>query len=139
MPGCHSKSHHRGSWDIYRIVISDIPPSNNKYMGRGSIKGQAFAYQAEKQRWAWLIKAAAKNRPRKPLQKAIVRIKYYFPDGRRRDPDNYSGKFILDGLRLAGIVEDDSFTNIRLELEGYVDKSNPRTVVELEEIPCERS
>lgn len=125
---------------IYSLdAIPEIPPSNNKYMGRGSIKGQAFAYQAEKQRWAWLVQEAVKQRPSEPLKKAIVRIKYYFPDRRRRDPDNYSGKFILDGLSAAGVIADDSFVNVKLELEGYVDKENPRTVVELEEIQCERS
>jgi len=53
-----------------KLVIPEIPPSNNKYMGRGSIKGQAFAYQEEKQRWAWLVKAAVKKRPKVPMRKS---------------------------------------------------------------------
>ncbi len=117
-----------------KLIIHEIPPSNNKYMGRGSVKGQAFAYQEEKQKWAWLIKAAVKGKPEKPLGKARVSITYFFPDRRRRDPDNYSGKFILDGLTRAGLIVDDSFGNIRLELRGEWDKNNPRTEIELEAI-----
>ena len=49
----------------------------------------------------------------------------------RHDPDNYSGKFILDGLREAGIIEDDSFSNIELQLCGSYDKENPRTEIEV--------
>lgn len=119
---------------LIKIVINEIPPSNNKYMGRGSTKSQAFAYQAEKQRWAGLIMGALKKKLNKPMRKARVRITYYFPDKKRRDPDNYSGKFILDGLTKAGLIEDDSFANIILELYGRCDKENPRTEIELEEI-----
>jgi crossover junction endodeoxyribonuclease RusA len=117
-----------------KLIIPEIPPSNNKYMGRGTVKGQAFAYQNEKQRWEWLVKAAVKKKPKKPLKKARVQITYFFPDRRRRDPDNYSGKFLLDGLTRAGIIEDDSFSNIQLELRGECDRKNPRTEIELEEL-----
>lgn len=117
-----------------KLIIPDIPPSNNKYMGRGTVKGQAFAYQNEKQRWEWLVKAAVKKKPKKPMEKARVRITYFFPDRKRRDPDNYSGKFLLDGLTRAGIIEDDSFSNIQLELRGEYDRKNPRTEIELEEL-----
>ena len=117
-----------------KLIIPEIPPSNNKYMGRGTVKGQAFAYQNEKQRWEWLVKAAIKKKPKKPMEKARVRITYFFPDRKRRDPDNYSGKFLLDGLTRAGIIEDDSFSNIQLELRGECDRKNPRTEIELEEL-----
>lgn len=117
-----------------KLIIPEIPPSNNKYMGRGTVKGQAFAYQNEKQRWEWLVKAAVKKKPKKPLKKARVQITYFFPDRRRRDPDNYSGKFLLDGLTRAGIIEDDSFSNVQLELRGECDRKNPRTEIELEEL-----
>ena len=58
---------------------------------------------------------------------------YYFPDKRRRDSDNFSGKMILDGLTRAGIIEDDSFDHVRLVLCGGYDKENPRTEIEVEE------
>lgn len=117
-----------------KLVIPEIPPSNNRFMGRGSKGYQAFVYQEEKTKWEWLVRAAVKNKLKKPIEKAIVNITYYFPDKRRRDPDNYSGKFLLDGLTKAGIIKDDSFNNIDLILTGRVDRDNPRTVITVNEI-----
>ncbi len=54
--------------------------------------------------------------------KCVVRITYFFRTKQRHDPDNYNGKFILDGLREAGIIEDDSFSNVELQLCGSYDK-----------------
>lgn len=117
--------------DELLIVIPEIPPSNNKYMGRGSTRTQAFEYQAEKQKWqqmvGWLvIQAKWKS---EPIERAVVEITYYFKNKIRRDPDNYSGKFILDGLVRARVLKDDSFGNIQLVLRGDCDKKNPRTEV----------
>ena len=58
-------------------------------------------------------------------------IKYYFKTRVRHDPDNYSGKFILDGLVKAGILQDDSFNNIQLILKASVDKEKPRTEINI--------
>lgn len=55
----------------------------------------------------------------------------FFRTRQRHDPDNYNGKFILDGLREAGIIEDDSFKNVELQLCGSYDKENPRTEIEV--------
>jgi hypothetical protein len=35
---------------MIKLIIPEIPPSNNKYMGRGSAKYQAFAYQDRKKK-----------------------------------------------------------------------------------------
>lgn len=118
---------------MIKLVIPEIPPSNNKFMGRGTRYVQSIQYQEEKQKWAWLIRAALKDKPKKPFEKAEVKIIYYFPTRQRRDPDNYSGKFILDGLTKAGIIKDDSFGNIDLILKGRVDRSNPRTEIYVQE------
>lgn len=118
-----------------KLVIKDIPPSNNKFMGRGTKYVQSIQYQEEKQKWEWLIKAAVgKNKPIAALDKAVISITYYFKDKRRRDPDNYSGKFLLDGLVRAGVIQDDSFSNIDLVLKGTSDKENPRTEIKIKEI-----
>ncbi len=117
-----------------KYVINDIPPSNNKYMGRGS-KGHNFVYQDDKKMWAWLVSAAVgRIKPRTPYKKSIVTITYYFKTKHRRDPDNYSGKFILDGLVKAKVIEDDSFSNIQLRLKGSYDKDKPRTEIEIVEV-----
>ena len=88
------------------------------------------AYSDEKKRWHRLIRSAIVEMPEKPFDKAEVEIIYYFKDKRRHDPDNYSGKFIMDGLVQEGILADDSFAVIEnLKLVGKYDKSNPRTVI----------
>lgn len=64
----------------------------------------------------------------------MIKITYYFRTKTRHDPDNYSGKFILDGLVKAGVITDDSFNNINLILSGKYDKDNPRTEIEVEDL-----
>lgn len=114
-----------------KIVVYDIPPSNNKYMGNSH---NFNIYRREKERWHWLIKAAVKEKPKEPYKKTEIHISYFFPDKRRRDPDNYAGKMILDPLVKEGILKDDSFSNIRLVLTGNYDKLNTRTEIEIKEI-----
>lgn len=113
-----------------KIVIPEIPPSLNRFAGRKNV----HEYRREKDRWrdmvAWLAMVKGKAR----FEFATVRITYFFPDSRRRDPDNYAGKMILDGLTAAGVIADDDFFHIKLEIRGAVDRKNPRTEVEV--IPC---
>lgn len=113
----------------YKYTIPQIPPSNNRFIGRTNFR----EYQRIKKEWERLIAFVCRPKPDKPIEKAVVKITYYFPDRRRRDPDNYSGKIVLDGLVKAGILMDDSFFNIQLLLEGDWDKDRPRTVMEIRE------
>lgn len=115
-----------------RISISEIPKSLNAYLGRKN----EWDYRQDKPYWSDLIQLAVnlcRDKPKEPLEKAAVTITYYFPDNRRRDPDNYCGKMILDGLTAAGVIIDDSFKHIDLTLKGAVSKTQPRTEVEVEE------
>ena len=110
-----------------RITIKGVPPSLNKFAGRENSR----EYRAEKKQWTdavqWYVKSI-KDRP--PMfYKADVYILYYFPTNNRHDPDNYAGKFILDGLVRAKVIKDDSFGCIKLHLDGAVDMKEPRTVV----------
>ena len=115
---------------MIRIVLRGVPPSLNRFSGRLN----SNEYRHEKKTWtdavAWSVKT---QRPARPYDKASVEILYYFPDGRRRDPDNYSGKLLLDGLTKAGIIADDSFAHITLAVGGEVDRGNPRTVITVKE------
>ena len=110
--------------DGMKIIVQDIPPSNNEYMGNSHNFNK---YRNEKQKWHWMIKAAIKKKPAKPYVKATVELLYFFKTRVRHDPDNYSGKFILDALVSEGILKDDSFNNITLILKADYDKENPRT------------
>lgn len=111
------------------IVLPFIPPSLNRVAGRGPYNyRQAKAETTEQVRLLCL-----NQRPEKPIDKADVTIRYYFPDRRRRDPDNYSGKFLLDGLTKAGVIVDDSFSHITLRLEARCDPNRPRTEIDVKE------
>lgn len=106
-----------------KYTIPIIPPSNNKYLGNGG-QGKNLEYQAEKRQWAGYVNLFCKPTPPYPIARAKVLLHYFFKDGRRRDPDNYSGKFILDGLVKNKIIQDDSFKVIELELKADVDPAH---------------
>lgn len=112
-----------------KYVIPEIPNSNNKYIGRSNI----YEYQQDKKTWCDLIWAYCRPRPDKPLDKAIVSITYHFKDNIRRDPDNYSGKMILDGLTKNGIIKDDSFLCIKLVLGAKFGCERKETIIEVTE------
>jgi len=110
-----------------KITIPEIPPSLNQIL-----RMHYHERDRENKKWASLILYFDNRRKkREPLKKVQVTITYFFPDARRRDTDNFSGKFILDGLVNAGIIEDDSFNHVDLLLAGKVDRENPRTEIEV--------
>lgn len=71
-----------------------------------------------------------------PFTLCTVRYIWHPPDARRRDVDNYitACKPYLDGIVTAGLLKDDSSEYIRGPFGEFrePDKSNPRTVIELE-------
>lgn len=111
----------------FRYTIPRIPPSLNRFAGRKN----HWEYRNQKQQWKDLVVLLCRKKPGMPYSRAVVTITYYFPDRTRRDPDNYNGKMILDGLVVAGIIRDDSFKCVRLVLRGEYDKQNPRTEIEI--------
>lgn len=116
----------------YQITVDGIPPSNNKYMGKSYHFEQ---YQSKKREWHLRVKAAAKNKPKNPFERAVVKLTYHFRDRKRRDPDNYSGKFILDALVKEGIIKDDSFDCVTLILgQGEPNSKRPNVEVEVVEL-----
>ena len=106
-------------------TIPSIPPSLNRFAGRKNSR----EYQRLKREWKDLVYCLCMPRPRAPLERARVTLTYYFPTRARRDPDNYAGKLILDGLTAAGVIKDDSFDCIDLVLRGAYDKTHPRTEI----------
>ena len=114
----------------YNYIISEIPPSNNNFIGRNA----RWQYQDEKKRWADLIALFCTPKPQEPIPCARITLTYYFGDRRRHDPDNYAGKMILDGLVKAGIILDDSFGCVQLQLDGCYDKNHPRVEITVEDL-----
>lgn len=115
---------------MVKYTVPEIPPSNNRFIGRTN----NWEYQRIKKEWADLIAIYCRPRPKQAMKQAVITLTYYFPDKRRRDPDNYSGKMVLDGLTKAGIIADDSFDCIDLRLAGRYDKGNPRLEIMIEEV-----
>jgi Holliday junction resolvase RusA-like endonuclease len=76
-----------------------------------------------------------RKRPATPFRKAAVTVTYYFGDRKRRDPDNYTPKLLMDPLTKEGIIADDDFDHVILTVKkGGVDKHNPRVVITIEEV-----
>lgn len=116
-----------------KIELKGCPPSLNKFAGRQN----SWEYRNEKAYWTqivWAACRASKDRPAKPMEKADVEILYYFPTRARHDADNYSGKFLLDGLTKAGVIVDDDLAHIRTNIAGDYDRKNPRTVITVKEV-----
>lgn len=116
-----------------RIRLRGVPPSLNRFAGREN----SWEYRSAKRTWTdavvWMVNAG-RLKPAKPYRRAEVEILYYFPTAARHDPDNYAGKFLLDGLTKAGVIEDDSFTHITLAVAGAVDRKEPRTIITVREV-----
>lgn len=114
-----------------KFVIEEVPPTENQFRGRANV----WAYRSEKQRWTQMVFWACKIAPHEKITgRATVKITYYFKGFQRRDADNYSGKFILDGIVKAGILADDSFQHIDLVLRGVFGNKTARTEIEVEGI-----
>lgn len=112
------------------LVVEDVPPSNNVFLGK---KGTNWKYNRIKKEWDNKIKTALIGViPKEPYRKARVHIHYTFPDRRRRDPDNYAGKMILDPLVKYGVITDDSFKVVKLELSAEVIPKVKRTNIEVD-------
>lgn len=108
---------------MIKMNIMDIPSSNNKYQGQGSKSKAIRDYPIEKKLWVqliWIQKSMMKasgeltkeQLQQLPLQQATIILHYHFRTHIRRDPDNYSGKVILDALKDQGFITDDSFKEI---------------------------
>lgn len=109
------------------IILPFIPPTINKYIGRANI----WEYQKDKKKIHEAIRLAAIGK-KYDIEKCKMKITYYFKDRRRHDPSNYD-KMLLDGLVEANIIVDDNY-NVITEFttkSGY-DKTNPRTIIEIE-------
>lgn len=115
--------------NLIKICVDDFPPSGNQFLGK---TGTNWKYSKIKKYWSRLIKSAIKSYPERPFKKAIVSIHYIFPDRRRRDPDNYSGKMLLDPLVEHGIIIDDSFQTIKLRLSAEVIPKVRKTQITVE-------
>ena len=107
------------------ICVPSLPPSLNVWSRKHwRVRHRLVEEMTNNLR----LLALAKKIPR--IEKAEVKMVYYFRDNRRRDPDNYAPKFLLDGLRKSGIIAEDNSRVLRLPQPVFeVDGKDPRTEV----------
>lgn len=84
-----------------RLTIYDIPPSLNEWQNLYWAKKAVF-----KRRWEKMIMTLLFGV--RQVDKPVVRITYYPDCDRSRDKDNYTPKFIMDGLKKSGVITDDN-------------------------------
>ena len=98
---------------------------------RGNRYSGAKLKKEETERVAWLSKGHKVDKY--PVN---ITCNWYLKD-RRKDIDNcaFAVKFILDGLVMAGVLENDSQKYIKSLSHNFaIDKANPRVVVEIKSV-----
>jgi Holliday junction resolvase RusA-like endonuclease len=114
------------------IIIPAIPPSYNKYMGNSK---SHFVYHDKKKKWLWLVRSALPHSYKTFDVPVAIKIEYFFKNKRRRDLDNYSGKFIMDALVYYNIIRDDSIKYVPLLiLKGNLGSKQEKTVINIKKI-----
>jgi Holliday junction resolvase RusA-like endonuclease len=83
-------------------------PSLNDYIN--TERRNRYAGAAMKKEWTKLVASYALLKKIKPFKKPISIHFTYFEPNARRDPDNimFAKKFILDGLKEAGVIQNDN-------------------------------
>ena len=124
-PRCTAQWDAKITSDGVWLQIPFLPPSLNEW------KQWHWAKQGAYKRELTKAISGLKLAMKLPLfERARVQVVYYFPDDRDRDKDNYSGKYLLDALRNAGVITDDNSKVLGLpEPEFEVDRVRPRTEI----------
>ncbi len=120
---------------IKTFTIPGTLPGLNEYTK--AERGDKLAAASMKKRSEKIVMYAAKTLGKWRAKQPVYMIYHWYEPNRRRDMDNISSfgrKVIQDALVLAGVLENDGWAQI----EGfkdcfYVDRKNPRIVVELVE------
>jgi hypothetical protein len=98
-------------------------------------------YTPLKAKWTKAIEMLARSQIRKPLPPAHYRILFIEPN-RKRDPDGLfvAAKFILDGIKEAGLIENDGWKQVlgvEFVWEVSGDDFNPGVLVAIGDSPTE--
>jgi len=103
-----------------RIVVNEPLPTRIKSRAR---------YSLERQRWLAMIVNAIQQAGvgQVEYEKAFVLIKVFFPNRKQKDLDNLEIKFVLDAIRYARLVPDDSWDHLTYLPLGDCDPTSPRT------------
>ena len=94
-----------------KYIDKPVPPSLNVWTPMKRMQKNEL-----KQHWnnfmVWLIQKYEIDNMK--IQRCNITYIYTFPTKHRRDTDNYTPKFINDGLVNSGFLQDDSYFNIEV-------------------------
>ena len=109
------------------LIIPENMPSLNVWKNWPYFKQHEY-----KTKLTFGISMITMNFRNKVANKARVEISHYHRVERCRDSDNYTPKFILDALKMAGLIEDDNHNVLDLpEPSFHIDRKNFRTEVKI--------
>ena len=124
------------------LTLPGLPPRELRGNTHGYTREAEFGARNAAVQWgsaAYYCIVDARNRCEEPekwrhLEHAHMATTYVFPDNRRRDVDNYSGramKPVQDALVKAGVLIDDSFQHLSVSYDARVEKGQSLTIVEV--------
>lgn len=119
-----------------KLILPGVVPSVNHMYRNAVVRGRRIRIKTPraKEFYEMLIILSRSwmkaNGWNTTMGKVIVRMWFYYPDGRRRDSHN-ALKILMDGLEEAGIYEDDKTALPRI-MDYEVDRKNPRVEIEFE-------
>jgi hypothetical protein len=124
----------RSTGDNTKLVIPGELPTMNEIINKS--KTHWSKYKKMKETYDSIISYYATQQKIKFFKSVKLEITYCRKN-RKVDPDNISAgkKFIIDGLVQAGVLENDGWSEIKGFKENWeVDKDNPRTEINFEEV-----
>ena len=115
---------------LLKIIVKDCLPR------RPSLKSSLKSAALLRQYWAGNITSAIRRLP-EPVrfEKAICIINMVTPKIIEWDVDNRAVSIIVNSLRMAQVIKNDSWDKLSLCTFGGVDKDNPRTEIMVAEQP----
>lgn len=123
-------------YDAKLVIERKPPPTLNQ------IKNMHWGTRRRlKELWQQEVAVAAIKAGRPKFERTKVQIVLFYDIKRKRDQDNLmgsAGKFLLDGLRYAGVIpEDDLETVVLPEIMVKIDRENPRVEIWLKDLTKE--
>lgn len=116
-----------------KLTLNYKFPSLNDLIGKASYN--RFAYAAEKKKLTKYVADECKSQRLRPVSGPIA-VRFLWQEAtKRRDFDNVSGagqKLILDGLKLAGVIEDDRQRYVKSLSHSFSHGKTNRVIVYLE-------
>lgn len=118
---------------ILKLIIPFTPCSLNKYARAHWGKRRRIYEEWDNQVAVELARATNLVRLRPLMDRAKIRIKYFFRTKHSRDKDNYTPKVIMDCLK-GRVIVDDSSDRVDIDWELLYDKKHLRTEILIEEV-----